>query len=273
MPLRPGIWFYHARYDGARNQLVIFGGVDGQSYLGDTWVFDGSAWSSPVLTQSPSPRQAPQIAYDPVLSQLLLFGGRFNTGTKYNDTWLLKMEPQLLSLAPASVWVGLKNSDDQGTQFDLRAEFFKNGALITSGQTLCITGVTRNPNLAKQVSVAFAPFPGVAMSPGDSLSIRFLTRIGTNPDGTKCAGPGGSHSNAVGLRLYYDGSTRNSGFGAESTGPSVMSYFLHSNTTLDYFDATAPVASTAKFKDSAAINFGGGNAWKMIGNWQMTVTP
>jgi hypothetical protein len=33
------------------------------------------------------------------------------------------------------VWLGLKNSDDQGTYFDLRAELRKNGAVIASGET------------------------------------------------------------------------------------------------------------------------------------------
>src|SRR5437773_2717491 len=54
----------------------------------------------------------------------------------------------LTDLSPAHVWLGLKNSDDQGTQFDLRVEVDKNGALISSGQTLCISGVTSKPGLA-----------------------------------------------------------------------------------------------------------------------------
>ena len=55
----------------------------------------------------------------------------------------------LISLNDLHVWLGLKNSDDQGTNFDLRVEVNKNGALVASGETYCITGVTRNPVLAK----------------------------------------------------------------------------------------------------------------------------
>jgi hypothetical protein len=120
----------------------------------------------------------------------------------------------LTSLNPATLWIGLKNSDDQGTQFDLRAEVYKNGTPVpvAAGQTLCITGVTRNPDQAKQVTVSFSPFTPAGVASGGTLSLKILTRIGTNANGTKCSGPGGSHNNAVGLRLYYDAGSRPSRF-------------------------------------------------------------
>jgi hypothetical protein len=68
----------------------------------------------------------------------------------------------LTTLGDLHVWLGLKNSDDAGTRFDLAAEVWKNGTLVAEGETFCITGVTRNPNLAKEVSVPFAPFSPVA---------------------------------------------------------------------------------------------------------------
>ena len=54
---------------------------------------------------------------------------------------------------PAKVWIGLKNSDDQGTKFDLRAEQYVNGLRIAEGKALCITGVTRNAFLSKEIAV------------------------------------------------------------------------------------------------------------------------
>jgi len=60
---------------------------------------------------------------------------------------------RLESLSDLHVWVGLKNSDDQGTYFDVRAEIRKNGAMIASGETKNIQGVTRNPDQAKEVAV------------------------------------------------------------------------------------------------------------------------
>jgi hypothetical protein len=172
-------------------------------------------------------------------------------------------------LGPAKLWVGLKNSDDQGTQFDVRIELYRNlSPLLSEGEARCITGVTRNPNLAKEVSILFGPMAEESLSSGDRLSFRVLTRIGTNPDGTKCSGPGGSHNNAVGLRLYHDATNRPSRFAAETTPGPLGGFFLHFP---DFFDTVTPTASTAKYKDSSGVNFAGGNAWKPVGTWSMIV--
>jgi hypothetical protein len=169
------------------------------------------------------------------------------------------MEPELgpplaesteITPGSAKVWVGLKNSDDQGTSFDLRAELLKNGTVIASGEARCITGVTRNPNNAKEVTVQFGPITNEDVAAGDVLFLKILTRIGTKADGTQCAG----HSNAVGLRFYYDGTTRPSRFGAAIPQTSLKDFFLHSGSS-DFFDTTAPTAATAKFKDSLGVNF------------------
>lgn len=120
----------------------------------------------------------------------------------------------LTTLSSLHVWLGLKNSDDQGTNYDIKAEVSKNGIVIASGQTLCITGITRNPANAKEVLVSFSPFSQVSFNgTTDGLSIKVSTRVGTNQDGTKCPG----HSNAVGLRLYFDALSRSSSFGTQIT--------------------------------------------------------
>ena len=143
-------------------------------------------------------------------------GIKFGGGNPWRlvGTWMI--DPALTSgtlttLGDLHVWLGLKNSDDAGTRFDLAAEVWKNGALVAEGETLCITGVTRNPNLAKEVSVPFAPFSPVDFDGAtDQLSLKILTRIGTNGVGAFCGG----HSNAVGLRLYFDSADRPSKFDA-----------------------------------------------------------
>src|SRR6185295_16841774 len=42
--------------------------------------------------------------------------------------------PLSLEVGPADAWIGLKNSDDIGTSFDLRAEVFQDGVLVATGQ-------------------------------------------------------------------------------------------------------------------------------------------
>jgi uncharacterized cupin superfamily protein len=121
-------------------------------------------------------------------------------------TWTYVVPPdvnlQLDAARDLYVWLGLKNSDDQGTYFDLRAELLRNDALIASAQTTDIQGITRNPNKAKEVVVAFGAIGDGAFSPGDVLAIRILTKVTDS----------GGHSNAVGLRLYYDSLSRPSRF-------------------------------------------------------------
>jgi len=177
-----------------------------------------------------------------------------------------RIPEELVSLDPATLWIGLKNSDDQGTQFDLRVEVYTNDTLVSDGITRCITGVTRNPNKAKEIAVPFGSISNGTFETGDELFLKISTRIGTNPDGTKCLG----HSNAVGLRLYYDATSRPSRFGAELTPDPLQDFFLHSDGN-DFLDDTAPTATTAKFKDSPTVNFAGGNPWKVIGTWSMTL--
>jgi len=140
----------------------------------------------------------------------------FNGGNPWKEvgTWpagSALTSGMLTALSDLHVWLGLKNSDDQGTNFDLRAEVYKNGVLVTSGVTLCVVGVTRNPDSAKEVTVSFASFSGpVFNGTSDILSLKILTRIGTTAAGAKCGG----HNNAVGLRLYFDAVSRSSRFAA-----------------------------------------------------------
>ena len=186
-------------------------------------------------------------------------------------------DPIQAILSPVHAWVGLKNGDDQGTRFDLRAELWQNGNVVATGLTRCVNGVTRNPSLAKEVVVDWDPSSPV---PADEFALVLSTRIGTNPDGTKCTpGPGGSHNSAVGLRVYYDSTDRPSRFDM-TLGSSSTDVYLHSNgnacanaqsvgaTDLS-FDDVAPTTA-AKCKDSGAVSFAGGNPWKVIGTWNGT---
>jgi hypothetical protein len=105
------------------------------------------------------------------------------------------------------VWLGLKNSDDQGTYFDLRAEVRKNGVVIASGETKNIQGVTRNANQAKEVQVTFSTPVNAQFNPGDVLSVRILAKVADS----------GGHNTATSIRLYYDALSRKARFGATFT--------------------------------------------------------
>src|SRR5438445_1620258 len=147
----------------------------------------------------------------------------------------------LTALSPLHVWLGVQSSNDQGTNFDLLAEVSKNGTLVASGLTRCITGITRNPASALEATAAFgsfapAPFNGTT----DGLSLKVSSRIGTNPDNTKCAG----HNNAVGLRLYFDATSRQARFGPTIGSPNPVPTTLTPNPLTITVGATGTLAAT-----------------------------
>jgi hypothetical protein len=187
----------------------------------------------------------------------------------------------LQALGPAKVWAGLKNSDDQGTAFDFRVEARVNDALVAAGEALCVRGLTRNPALARRVEVTLAPFDPVDTGAGDVLAVTLLVRIGTDGSGTRCGGRGASHTSAVGVRAYFDSTKRASGITlTQGDGPGDL--FLRASgpacagkpspRNADFaLDDDAPTADRAKCRDSAVVKLGGGNSWKPIGSWSITL--
>jgi hypothetical protein len=105
----------------------------------------------------------------------------------------------------------------------------QNGNPVASGLQRCITGLTRNPSLAKEAIVNWDAFSPAPAATGDVLSLRISTRVGTTPAGAKCAGPGGSHNNARGLRLYYDSTGRPSRFDITIDPAGSTDEYLHSD--------------------------------------------
>ncbi len=87
-PANPGARAYHGMaFDSARGRTVIFGGQNaGHVTLGDTWEWDGAAWTSMTATTSPSARLFPAMAYDSARGKVVLFGGNGSSGL-LGDTW------------------------------------------------------------------------------------------------------------------------------------------------------------------------------------------
>ena len=82
-----GRWAASMAYDQARHDVVLFGGLAGQTLLDDTWTWNGTAWAHHQgLTANPSPRQGASMAYDDSDRQAILFGGLGASGA-LDDTW------------------------------------------------------------------------------------------------------------------------------------------------------------------------------------------
>jgi hypothetical protein len=78
-------------YDPALHEVVLFGGDNGSSALGDTWVHVRRGWVGLHPAHSPSPRTGAAMVYDAATDQLLLFGGSALLGTAggfLGGTWV-----------------------------------------------------------------------------------------------------------------------------------------------------------------------------------------
>ena len=78
-------------FDGARGRLVLFGGAaEGGALLGDTWEWDGAAWTDVTPAPpaaSPDARRSHAMAFDATIGRVVLFGGETAAG-RSGDTWL-----------------------------------------------------------------------------------------------------------------------------------------------------------------------------------------
>ncbi len=75
-------------YDSRDGYAVLFGGDGSSGPLNDTWSFSAGVWTNlttPTLT-TPSPRWAPQFAFDRADNYVVLFGG-CGIPCPLNDTW------------------------------------------------------------------------------------------------------------------------------------------------------------------------------------------
>ena len=107
------------------------------------------------------------------------------------------------------MWLGLRNSGDQGTAVDLRAELSIGGVVVAAGEARCVAGLSRDPGRSTPVRVAFEPASGRGIR-GADLALSISVRIAAGA----CAG----HASATGVRLYYGSAARAARFDAV-TGP------------------------------------------------------
>jgi cysteine-rich repeat protein len=86
----PGLRTYHAMaWDSVRDVAVLFGGhLEDATVMGDTWEFDGTAWSPVALATSPPARRRHVMGYDAARGVTVLFGGSAPAaGVRLDDLW------------------------------------------------------------------------------------------------------------------------------------------------------------------------------------------
>ncbi len=159
----------------------------------------------------------------------------------------------LTSLGPAQLWLGVRTGGDVGTEFDLLAEVFRNGALIGSGQlnNAPVGGV--NFNSVVQQTIGLTQVPSTGFRTGDTLSIRLSVRIAAsspNKNGT--------------VRLWFNDGAANSGFAA-TIGGVANNYYLRSGSVLTTTPGPGPRTTL-----DVTVKRADGSQFTPFGTWSTT---
>lgn len=172
-----------------------------------------------------------------------------------NYTGLISNSTNLLtSFSPANIWVGLKNSDDIGIKFDLKAEIYVNGILISSGETNSVSAGSSGFNNAKLDTINFNSFSPVDFPSGSTLTTKLYVR-------NACTGSGHNSGTA---RLWYNDSVADSQFGA-TIGANTNLYYLITNAGLSISVGVGPKQTVDIAAGTKCSPF------KLFGTW--TGTP
>jgi hypothetical protein len=163
---------------------------------------------------------------------------------------------ELTCLSPAEVWIGLKNSDDVGTKFDLKAEVIYNGNVVGTGELDSVPGGSSGFNNAHLQAISLALSTVSFGTASDTLCIRLSVRIATKVTG---------HRSGT-ARLWYNDSAADSRFDAKINGVD-RNYYLVNGFQL----STAPGPGPKKTADVFVDKLVNGNAWKPFGTWCTTV--
>ncbi|HEX6547602.1 MAG TPA: PKD domain-containing protein [Candidatus Dormibacteraeota bacterium] len=129
----PSARAYMAAGTDASGQIVVFGGYNGTSVLGDTWLFNGSSWALAPFGQNPAPsaRQLASMGFfkNPGggnASGLALFGGitgATGVGTAQSDTWTWN----------GTTWSLLVTSSSPTARYAAAAAEDANGGVLIEG--------------------------------------------------------------------------------------------------------------------------------------------
>jgi hypothetical protein len=163
--------------------------------------------------------------------------------------------PAVTELSPVQEWIGLKNSDDVGTNFDLKAEVYKNTTLIGSGETLNVSGGSSGFNNAKNRAVALAlSQSNVSFLAGDKLSIKLYVKV---------TAVGGHRSGTA--RLWFNDAQADTHFDATING-TTNNWYIRAGGGLETTPGAGPKTTIDVFSDRLV----GGNPYKLFGTWTHT---
>lgn len=85
-PMPPARHGFGMVWDSARQEIILFGGRDGDVLYNDTWSWNGTAWTMKTPTNTPTARWEFGMAYDEDREEVVVFGGGIGSPVD-NTTW------------------------------------------------------------------------------------------------------------------------------------------------------------------------------------------
>jgi hypothetical protein len=164
--------------------------------------------------------------------------------------------PRLTALTGANIWLGLKNSDDVGTNFDLHVDTLRNGVVIASGELLGVPGGSSGFNNAVLRGVALALPAPIPLVPGDTLALRVSVRVAAT----------GHRSGTA--RLWFNDASANSNVGATVGSQAGPLYLVTASSTALILQKTLG-SGPRRFVDVFVDRATGGNPFKPLGTWSI----
>lgn len=249
--------YYHGAILLSDGKVLAFGGNNGSVRVSNSEIYDPSTNTWTAGPSLPS-------AYDTIIGVklpsgdfLVAGGGGVGSEVPQSASAFLFTNPsqQLTSLAPGKVWVGLKNSDDVGVKFDLKAEAYLNGNLVSSGEATSLHAGSSGFNNAKLNTINFNSFSSVNAPSGSTLTFKLYVR-------NACTGSG--HNSGV-ARLWYNDAQANSRFGT-TIASNINDWYLVTGFGLSVNPGAGP-KKTIDVQSGAKCS-----AYKLFGSW-VTTTP
>ena len=180
-----------------------------------------------------------------------------STGTT-TGSFTVTVNRTVAALSPAKEWLGLKNSDDVGTKFDLKAEAYVGGVLVGSGQLNAVPGGSSGFNNANLQTIPLTLSGPVNAGSGASLSLKLYVRI-------TCSGS--THASGT-ARLWFNDGQANSAFGA-TIGGGTQNYYLLNGFALGTAPGPGPKATIDVLVNSSQAC--PGRPFTTVGTWSITL--
>lgn len=170
-PAVPAVWAPRLIYDPERQQVVMYGGEDGDGPTAGFYAWDGARWETLCEACPPGARYGHGLAYDPVGQRILLYGGVDGADAFRGDLWQFDdgawTEVDDTGDVPgalASMWFGFDPEADAVRMYGgERGAGFTSEVRTLTGDTWTLDEVAAGPGARADGAASGAVLDGVGL--------------------------------------------------------------------------------------------------------------